>query len=231
MALFVFPLHRFNPGTFSADVVAKVISGGTALNDEETVIQTDGGGRWEGSLGEIDLDDPDIQRCWEAWTSYMRGGARAFLMPVPLLDIAPAPSSGMAFLDPSNIEADDDDFPTTVGFASPWIEAEIVGDAALRATTITINVTRGSRLKNGMRFGVGGNRSHKIERIIARDGQQATCVISHPLRAAVADGSPLNFDWPLVQCRGVIGQSLSPTFSLSWATVALSFVEDFSVVG
>lgn len=229
--MFILPLHRFNPGTFSADIVGKVISGGTALNGEETVIQTDGGGRWEGVLGDIDLDDPDTQRCWEAWTSHLQGGARPFLMPVPLLDIAPAPSSGAGFLDPSNIEADDDDFPTSVGFASPWIEAEIVGDAALRATTITINVTRGSRLKNGMRFGVGGNRSHKIERITARDGQQATCIISAPLREAVEDGAPLNFDWPLVQCRAVIGQNLSPTFSLSYATVALSFVEDFSVVG
>ncbi|WP_313230143.1 hypothetical protein [Sphingobium yanoikuyae] len=226
--MFVFPLHRFNPGIFAADVVAKVIDGGTAINGEKTVIQTDGGGRWEGSIGDIDLDDPYEKRLYEAWASHFAGGGRAFLMPVPSIDTAPAPFSGDKIAWPSDISDDDDFYPTSVGFATPWIEARLVGASALRATTVTIEVTRGSRLTPGMRFGAGGNRAYKIERIVSRDGQRATCIISSPLRAALADGSPLNFDWPLVQCTAVVGQNLTPEYSYGYASVSVSFVEDFT---
>lgn len=226
--MFVFPLHVFNPGSQSADVVEKVVSGGKALNDEETSIATDGGGRWEGSLGDIDLDDPYVRRLWEAWTSHIAGGSRAFLMPVPALDIAPAPVVGLETAWPSDIEADDDWFPTTVGFALPWIVARTVGVSGSPPGLMTIVVERGSRLTPGMRFGIGGNRSHKIQRITSRNGQQATCLISPPNRIAYPSGTPVNFDWPLVQVKGAIGQGLAPQFTDGYATTSLSFVEDFS---
>ena len=224
--MFVFPAHLFNPASIKADVVPAMISGGTALDGDETVIQTDGGGRWEITFSGIVLRTPQLIRKWDAWTSYMPG--RAFLVPLVSLLTAPRPTAGGGAARPSSIAADDDYFPTDVRYASPYIVAQTVGAASLRATTLTINVSQGARIQGGERFSIGG-RGHKIERVVARDGQQATCIISPPLRAAVSSGAPVNFEWPAVQCKLALGQDLAPNVAYGRrAEVAISFVEDFS---
>jgi hypothetical protein len=228
MPLYIFPLHKFGPETIKVDVVPRVISGGAALNGEEDVIQTDGGGRWEGSIGGLSLNKPWQERLWGAWTSYWAGGARAFLMPVYSLRTAPRPVAGNGAMRPSNLIADDDVFPTTVGFASPYIKAQTVGGAALRATTMTALVTQGARIEPGMRFSYGA-RSYKIERVTAKSGYQATFTFSPPAREAIANGAALNFDWPLVQCRIATGQDLAPAMSFGrFGSAGFNFVEDFS---
>lgn len=227
--MYIVPAHVFTPDPVQAGIAERVISGGTAINGEETVIQPDGGGRWEITWGEIDLDDRYRQRLWDAWQAEFAGGANRVLVPVLSLDTAPHPIAAGGLMTPSDIVADDDWFPTEVGFSSPYIEAETVGAAPLRATEITINVTRGARLTPGMTFGIGKTRAHKIRRITSVTGQVATCIISPPLRAPVDDATPLNFDWPTVQCRAVIGQNLIPNISLGLhGTISVQFVEDFT---
>lgn len=229
--MYIFPLHRFAPEAIKADVVAKVVSGGTALNDEEDVIQTDGGGRWEIGFSGISLRTVWRERAWSAWTSYLAGGARRVLVPVYALRTAPRPVSGSGLLRPSNVVADDDVFPTSLAFAAPYIVAQCVGPVAVRATTLSIAVAQGARVQPGMRFGAGV-RAYKIEQVISRDGLSATVKISPPARAAIAAGDPLNFNWPLVQCRAVTGQDLAA--DMMWGrqgTTSLAFVEDFSDAG
>lgn len=226
--MFVFPAHLFNPTNVRAGIEPRVISGGTALSGEETVIQTDGGGKWRVEYSEIDLDDPDLERLWDQWVSYLAGGARSVLVPILSLRTAPSPYVGALDADPSNLTYDDEDFPTYVRFASPYIIANIVSAAPLRATTVEIEVTQGARIRGGEKFGVG-RRSHIIERVISRTGQRATCVISTPLREAVTAGTSVNFEWPLVQCRAEVGQSLTPDMEFGqFSTVSISFVEDFT---
>lgn len=226
---FIFPIHLFNPTPAKVDVVAKVISGGTAINDDETVIQTDGGGRWEGTYGGIALRTVYQRRVWDAWSSHLSGGNQAFLMPVlNSLEIGPRPVSGNRPARPSRLIVDDDYFPTTVKFAHPYVVAETVGAVPLRSTTLTVIVTRGSRITPGMRFSIG-ERPHKVGPMLSSSGQQATFVISPPTREAVADGTPVNFDWPLLRAKGVIGQDLAPSIETGRSgTVSIAFVEDFS---
>lgn len=226
--MFILPIHKLRPDGIKADVVPRVISGGVALNDEEDVIQTDGGGRWEISFSGITLNTIEKQRLWDAWTSYLAGGARAVLVPVYSLRTAPRPIAGNGLMRPSRLIADDDVFPTSVAFASPYIVAQVVNAVALRATTMTIRVDQGARVTHGMRFGVGG-RAYKIERVLSRAGMQAVCVTNPPAREPITAGSPAIFDWPLVQCTAAIGQDLAP--EMQWARfggAGISFVEDFS---
>jgi len=224
--MFVFPAHLFNPTGIKADVVPNMISGGTALSGDETVIQTDGGGRWEISYSGIVLRTPQMIRKWDAWTSFMPG--RAFLVPLLSLHTAPRPAAGNEFARPSSIDADDEYFPTSVKYAAPYIVAATVGAAGIRSSVLTINVAQGARIQGGERFSVGG-RGYKIERVNSRSGQTSTCIISPPLRSAVAGGSPANFEWPVVQAKLALGQDLSPNLSFGrQAEMAISFVEDFS---
>lgn len=223
----IFPIHRLRPEFIKADVVSLVMSGGVALNGVEDVIQTDGGGSWEIEYSGITLNSVATQRIWDAWTSYLSGGARVVLVPVYSLRTAPRPVAGNGLMRPSNLIVDDDVFPTSVAFAAPYIIAAVTSSAALRATSIGIRVTQGAQLRPGLRFSIG-SRSYKIEQVSAI-GYNAVCTISPPLREAVESGAAVNFDWPVVQCRAAIGQRLTP--EMRWGrqgSAAISFVEDFS---
>lgn len=226
--MFIFPAHRFNPDPVRADVVPRVVSGGTALSGEEDVIQTDGGGRWEISYGEMDVDGIDLQRLWDAWTGHLAGGAQSVLVPILSLGTAPRPIAGNGFADPSDIYADDEYFPTEVRFASPHIVSVVGANAALRATTLQIVIEQGSRIQPGVKFSIG-RRAYKVNRVTASGGLSATCVITPPLREAVTAGTSVNFDWPVVEARAVLGQDLGAAISLGmFGTTAISFVEHIS---
>lgn len=229
--MFIFPAHRFNPETVKAGVAERVLSGGESLSGDQDVIAVDGGGRWTITYGGIDLEGVGLLRLWDQWVSFMGGGVTRFLVPLLTLDTAPRPFAGRGLACPSDILADDPSFPTSVGFALPHITAVTVGVAALRATTITITVTRGARIAGGEVFSVG-NRAHRIERVVSRPtASSAQCVISPPLRAAVSSGTAVNFDWPVVQCRLAPGQDLTPERDWSGnAIVSLTFLEDFGDV-
>ena len=226
--MYIFPAHALNPTGVKADVVPSLISGGTALNNDETVIQTDGGGRWEITLSGIVLRTPRQIKMWDAWTSYMPG--RAFLVPLASLLTAPRPANGSAPARPSTLRADDELFPENVGYAPPYIEAVTVGASDLRVTTLTIDVIRGGRIEGGEKCSING-RGFKIGRVLSRTGQQATVSVSPPAREAIPASSAVIFDWPVVQCRLVLGQDLSPNLAFGRrAEMAVSFDEDFSNV-
>lgn len=230
MTLAIFPAHLFNPDPVAADVVQRVISGGTTINDEQDVISTDGGGRWQINYGEIDLDSEYLQRLWGAWTTHLAGGAQSVLVPILSLGTAPRPVAGNGLATPSDIIANDDYFPTSVGFASSYIVATISAHAGLRATSLEITVSQGAAVEPGMCFQVGV-WAYKVGRVISRSGQSATVTVTPPLRAAIASGSPANFDWPCVVCRGVVGQDLIASISLGmFGTTTVSFVEDTGYV-
>lgn len=222
----IFPTHLFNPTGIKADVVPNTISGGTALNGDETVIQTDGGGRWEITYSGIVLRTPQQIRRWDAWTSYMPG--RAFYVPLVSLLTAPRPVAAGYLARPSSLDDGDELFPNSVGYAAPYIVAQTVGSTSVRDTQLTINVSQGARVEGGEKCSING-RGFKIERVLSRSGQQATVVVSPPARVAIPAGAAVNFEWPVVQCKLALGQDLAPNLSFGrHAEMAISFVEDFS---
>lgn len=225
MPPYLFPTHILNPDPISVGIRAKVISGGTALNDDETVVQTDAGGRIEIAYGEMDLDDPLARRVWGVWADYLAGGARVVLVPIANLELAPIPPGAS-----STFGSNDDYFATSWGFSPAYVIANTVGDTALHSTTIMIEVTQGEALQPDTWFGIGV-RSHKIRRILSHVGDQYEVEISPPTREAIADGTSVDFDWPVVQCRAALGQDLIPSISQGkYGTVSVAFVEDFSTV-
>lgn len=222
----IFPAHLFNPQAIKADVKATEISGGTALNGDETTILTDGGGRWGITYSGISLRTPRLLRLWNMWSSHMPG--RAFFVPLVSLHTAPRPIAGGSLARPSAIEANDDDFPTSVRYAAPYISAHLALGYAVRATQMSITVAQGARIEGGERLSVAG-RAFTIERVLSRDGQTAVVTVSPPARAAASTGDEVNFEWPVVQCKLVPGQDLAPDLAFGQrAQVAISFVEDFS---
>lgn len=222
--MFIFPAHLFNPTSVQAKIARATVSGGTSLSGEEDHVITDGGGRWEISYDGISLDDPDALAAWETWNGYLAAGTVDVLVPLLSLETAPRPAIGKQRMPPSALASDDPLFPTAVGFAAPYIIATIAADAALRATTIRIAMTRGAPIRGGEKFSIA-RRAYRIARKIGDD----TFKIEPPLRDPIYAGAAVNFDWPVVQCRSAPGEDWSPVVDLGlYADTTIRFVESFA---
>lgn len=223
--MFVFPTHLFNPQTVKPDVVGRVVSGGVALSGEEDVVATDGGGRVRVDYSGIVLRDPTKLRAWNAWNAHLKSGVVACYVPLVSIATAPRPWAGSAPRPVFDIGGDDPMFPTEVAYRARSIAAATVGDVALRATEITIVITSGSPVQGGEWFSING-RGHRIERVTARDGMEATVAIEPPTREAIDDGTAIEFEWPVVKARLVIGTDLGQAIQLSRRSEqSISFVE------
>lgn len=220
MPLPIFPAHLFRPKTVSARVVQRVISGGQALNGEEDVIATDGGGRWRIEFSEIELHTPAQHRAWDAWQSYLQQGAVQCLVPLLTISTAPRPQQWDRPMPVSRLIANDPVFPTTVGYAKPQIEAAVLAAAPLRATTLLIGIAMGSSIAGGEAFSIG-ERAYRIIMPVAGGHR-----IEPPLRDAVTAGSAVEFDWPVVRAVSSPGDDFSGSISRGrFGTKQITFVE------
>lgn len=223
--MFIFPAHLFCPNSVTAQVVGRVISGGVSLSGIEDVIATDGGGRVRVDFADISLSGPVEQRAWSAWTGHLGGGAVECLVPVVSIDTAPLPWAGRGLRPVSEFGGNDPVFPTSVGYRVPLIAARTVGASALRATQITIRMSKGSPLVGGEWFSIG-QRAHRIIRIVSRSGTSATVRIEPPLRAAVPSNTVVEFEWPVMRARLAPDSNPAATIQLgSYSETAISFVE------
>lgn len=221
---YVFPVHLFNPREVNARPIQRVMSGGQALNGEEDVIATDGGGRWQIDLAGISLRTPAQERAWSAWQGHLAGGAVQCLVPLLSLTTAPRPDMGKRPARVPQLAMDDDLFPTSVAYSAPYIEAEVAADAALRATSLEIIVTTGGTIKGGEKFSIG-ERAHRI----VRETSTGVFQIDPPLREAVTAGDAVNFDWPLVLCTMAPGNDFDGAITLGrFGEKQITFLESFA---
>lgn len=232
--MLTFPTHLFNPASIQIKLAGVAISGGEALSGETDTIRTDGGGYWVVRMSGIELITPDQIRAWRAWEDMLDGGVEKVLVPVADVRQAPRPVVGGALSRPSQLENSSDDpyFPEAIAFATPWIVASVTGSAALRATQLVINVTRGARLRGGEVFAVdhavSGRRLYRVRRVLSSTGQEATVSIRPPLREALTAPKSADFDWPALTATLVPDNDISPDIQNGrHASVNIAFREAF----
>jgi hypothetical protein len=219
--MFIFPAHILTPATVQRRVVGQTISGGQALDGDEDVIATDGGGRWRVEYSGIQLVDARATRVWEAWLDYLQSGVTVVL--VPLLSLATSPRPGVAperVKLPSALYVDNPEWPTEMRYALPDHVAEIAADADLRATRLTFDVTKGPAISSGQAFQVGD----RAYRTVRPDGDEF--IVAPPLRAPIVAGANAVFDFPMVRAKLAPGQDFSsPLFRGKYGSVDVSFLE------
>jgi hypothetical protein len=223
----VFPTCLFAPNDVHADIERRTISGGEAINGDEDVIATDGGGRVFVEFGDPFLDDPAAAKAWRAIDAYLDGGATAII--VPFCDARHQPTNGRVLTSHS----DGTTFSDETEYAQGDAYGSVAAGAALRATTLQLdNLVLSEDLVGGEWLSIDHPtmrwRAYRIAEITAYDADAgtATVKIRPPLREAVTVGEAVDFADPRCTMR-VEGGMPSPT-SLGYASGEARFVEDFS---
>lgn len=227
-----FPLHLFNPKSIKIGVYGRVIQSPNSLSGIGQVLRTDGGGFRYVQFSDILLNTDFKLRLAAAWEGELAGGVTRVNVPLATLRLAPR---GLAGGKPQRAgslysNSDDEYFPEAVAYGNPLIVATI-DPVALRSTTVTINVTKGSRVQSGQTFSINhptmGWRAYTTVRVLSRNGQMATVTIDIPLREAVASTSSVNFDWPMFEGHLIPDTDISQDISNNRAEVSYSFREAF----
>jgi hypothetical protein len=200
-----------------------VLSGGVAIDGNETVIAADGGGIWDITYSGIQLRTAQQARVWDAWIGYLAGGAVKCRVPLVTLATAPRGYTGRTVGRVPNLFIDNEEWPEQMRYSSRLIVANVAADAALRATTLSIVVTTGAQPKGGEKLSIG-NHAYKLIRPLGGGSFQ----IEPPLREAVTTGQEAVFDWPMVECRMRVGDDPITALiggKVSDGTIEINFVE------
>lgn len=226
MALLVFPTHFFGIYAKDVDIEQASVSGGVALNGDEDVIATDGGGRWTADMPDIALNRREKIMAWRGFKSATGGGIDPFVFPI--CDARHQPTLGRGRVPHSDGSSFSDDSL----YASTDCTAELSADAALRATTISIAITAlGKPLIGGERFTIDHptmrHRCYQIGRISAQTDEAATFQFHPPLREAAVSGTEVDFNDPRFVAR-IDGSMRAPLANPRFAAGAVRVVEDFT---
>lgn len=224
----VFPTCLFAPDDQQADLDRRTVSGGEALNGDEDLIATDGGGRVFYEIGNPFLDDVPAALAWRALDAYQDGGVRAII--VPFCDARHQPTNGPV----PTTHSDDTTFSDESEYSQGDASAEIGADAALRATTLLLSELVLARdLLGGEWLSIDHPtmrwRAYRIAEIVDMDTEAgtATVKIRPPLREAVTAGELVDFSNPRCVMR-IEGGMPSPMNLGYAASSGARFVEDFT---
>jgi hypothetical protein len=194
--------------------------------------RTDGGGLWSHGF-QVILKTPDNVRAWDSLAEYLAEGATPIVLPVWNRKFAPFPldDAGQPIESYGSIPHDDDTlFSDGSGYSQNVIVASVGVAAALRATTIFLDMTFSGELRGSELFTILhptiGPRMYRVISVSAIDGTRNTVRIDPPLREDVAAGTEVDFDRPrfVAQLNGTMPLALELEMI---GRPSVSFIESF----
>lgn len=200
--MFTWPYRLLTPAAQQTRIMGNVSEGGRALSGWGQIGDFSGGGFWRSELNDIALTDADRILAARAWSGFLSGGSRPFIMPLWDLGFAPRPwAGGKRALGGRPASADDGDwFGWEASLGAPLILAVQAADAVLSATELSFSLTRGAGLRAGQHFSIDhatwGWRTYRINRVVSRAGDDYVVKIAPPLREDSDLGTVLEFDVP-----------------------------------
>ncbi|WP_257540996.1 hypothetical protein [Sphingobium sp. CFD-1] len=219
--LATFPTCQFSFASREIAVQQNIISGGTALNGDETVISTDGGGRWVAEYGSAPLNRREKVLSWRSARAILEGGAVPIIFPI--CDARHQPVGSRSRVPHSDDSPFSDD--SLYGTSDCFVTA--AADAPLRATSLILNIASiGKPLLGGERFSIDHPTwRHRLYEIKSIDGGQIT--FRPPLREAVPAGTEINFSDPRCVMR-LTGDMAAPLNGPRAATGSITLIEDMT---
>jgi hypothetical protein len=195
-ALVEFPYRSLIEGDHDWNIVGNTMGSGQTTGASVDV-RSDGGGFWMASLNNIRLRSASDTKLWRAIRNIANGGVTPLIVTCQDTVFAPFPTSAVELNGITH--SDGTLFSDGTGYAQSIIDVTCNGGAALRATSMTMNLNYCGHLQGGEKFAIAHQtfnwRLYEIGTVI-QSGSVATITFNPPLREAVADGERLEFDRP-----------------------------------
>lgn len=197
-----FPISLLRENGVLFELMGMVIQGGQSASGLMPATRLDGGGNWKATLSDVSLRTADHVRAWRALAAICDGGVQPIIVPMCDKRHMPAPLvNGIPLYSLDDVpHSDNSPFSDDTEYASDVIEATLNAVAALRATSITINMIAGGDLMGGEYFSIDHEtlrwRLYRLRTVLDNGDGTWACTIRPPLRAAVAADTPLQFDRP-----------------------------------
>jgi hypothetical protein len=220
----VWPFDVLKPRGTSIDPMHRGVSGGVAFSGVGQDIASDAG-VWIASYEQISIRNADQVRAWDALAVMLEGR----LNPVTIRVCRPQARprlAGFASLTAPVPHSDGAFFSDGAGYVSRVYAADVAADAALRATTLQLSKIAAFALEVPNAFSIG-EKYYRISKVVAQTATTATVTIWPPLREAVTNGTPLNFDSPVMRARLATANEMRLTLDLNrFAAPTVNFIED-----
>ena len=210
------------------------IAGNTATAGQTSTasvdVRSDGGGLWVATMSDIRIRDKADLAAWRATRQICNGG----VVPINVfrLDLlAPFPAGGPT-TSPTYAHTDATLFTDGTGYVEPVIKVNCPAGAALRATSMVIELVNCAALQGGEAFSilhsVFGWRMYEIATVEVDldDSTLVTVTFNPPLRQRIEPGQEIEFDQP--RCLMKLAAASAMNFilqQLPYSKASVKFVE------
>ena len=182
--------------------VPMIINGPVSASGLQQGVGTDAG-FWRATLSGVPLRSADEVREWRWLVSAAKGGLEDIIVGPFDCRQAPRPIAGRGVTTGGTPHSDGALFSDGSGYSESLVRMSLHADAALRATTITINIAIAGEVRRGMFFSIA-NRLYMVMSvpsvIVAGGaygaGRRISFAIWPPLRAAASAGANVEFGDP-----------------------------------
>lgn len=235
-----FPRALLREQSHSWNLAGIATSGGNTAASVSTMIRSDGGGFWTCTMSSVSLSgrngtaDRGRNRqkfatlLWRSIQQICDGGVNPIVVPRNDALFVPWPEGVARTI---NIpHSDGASFSDGSFYYQPVIDISVSADAALRATSLKIDINYADDLVGGEAFSIphtsAGWRMYVIKTVMMTSDTEATITFNPPLRDAVSVGDALEFDRPRCTMRLVQPSSMNLTVQpWSFNTANADFVE------
>lgn len=201
-----FDLCLFPPKTVRWRLSGVVIQGGVPVAGAPKASRTDGGGFWVCEMSGVWVRGPDALRAARAFEARMDHGASSLIVP----------------------DRDRHLGPGTKNWA---VVATVAEAAALRATTLAVEIAVGTPLVGGEHFSIDhptkGRRMYRVASVEAPEAGVQEITIRPPLRESVT-GETLDFNTPSCTMRLLNAEDFFGSIEMGrWSDLSPVFGEVF----
>lgn len=218
----IFPTARFGFLDLEVDVERQTLKGGTALNGDQDVVSTDGGGRVFAEFARGSLVDRDKIMAWRAILGQLEEGVTRAV--VAFCDRRHTPFGGEHHV----THSDGTPFSDDSRYIGGGPVAAVQAPAPLRSTVLSFTFVSGHPLIGGEWFTIThptkGERAYKVRSIDSQANGVAQVRFVPPLREAAVVGQVVDFRNP--RCLMVQdGRASSRLENRRYTEAAIRFIE------
>lgn len=192
----MWPIHRLRPQNFGLDLAPRSLAGASSVSGVTQVVSSDAG-IWKAKLGNIIIKSRNEVLAFRGLATFLEGRLNPILIPV-CRAYQPVPDGAVeAGLYGDIPHSDETFFDDDSGYVGTVIDVKAASNAAVRTSSMTIDVNYAGLVQSGQHFSCG----ERLYRVRTFDTETNLLTFRPLLREAVSNGDKLEFDNPVGRFR------------------------------